>query len=115
MSYEIYRKCYKCGETKPLGEFCRDKSKSMGRSYLCLGCKRAYQRAKRKDPAYAAKERKQRLSDKTKLAKLQQEMVYYRERLTVEIEASRHYHDHARAEAMEIAVDWLQQHLTNAE
>lgn len=39
--------CTKCGETKPLDEFSRDKSRRDGRSFYCKSCVSAYRRAYR--------------------------------------------------------------------
>ena len=41
------KSCSKCGETKPLDEFSKDKSTTDGRQYRCKPCNAAYHRANR--------------------------------------------------------------------
>ena len=36
----ILRTCYICGKTKPIEEFCKNKTKSLGREYRCYPCNR---------------------------------------------------------------------------
>jgi hypothetical protein len=38
------RKCQKCNETKPLEEFHKNKSRPLGRNYVCIPCTSAYSR-----------------------------------------------------------------------
>ena len=38
------KRCTKCGETKPLDEFHRDRSKKQGRRSRCRECERQYER-----------------------------------------------------------------------
>ena len=49
------RRCYKCGETKPLRSFTPDKTKWLGRSYRCTACKEI---GRRKSDSYRAKQRR---------------------------------------------------------
>jgi hypothetical protein len=46
-------RCYRCGETKPVEEFARDRSKASGRKSLCKAC----DNAKSKDYYAANRER----------------------------------------------------------
>lgn len=59
-----HNKCYKCGEIKPISEFCSDKRNPCGHSTLCKECKRKMDREYHKkvmeDPLRHAEENKKR-------------------------------------------------------
>ena len=42
------RRCCRCRQTKPLGDFCRHRGNPLGRSYYCRGCALVHQRAYRR-------------------------------------------------------------------
>ena len=43
--------CYKCGQTKPLSEFCKNKNESLGINRMCKSCKAKYDDNARATPS----------------------------------------------------------------
>ena len=102
----ITRRCYKCGEPKPLGEFNRCRRDPLGRQRKCRACEKAYrdgpgkEKRRRSKRAYYLKNRPKMLarSRAQRLANLEKYAEYSR------LDRQRHPQRHAARTAVSKAV-----------
>lgn len=71
------RKCNVCGETKPLTEFPRNRTRPLGREYVCLVCDRLRKREERRREKLPGKEQ---LHDSRPMMADEVFAVFYRDR-----------------------------------
>ena len=71
--------CTKCGETKPLDDFHRDKTRAGGRRPECKECVREYRRRYREENRDKVRESKRRYYEEGRDKKLEYQRRYYEE------------------------------------
>ena len=88
--------CAKCGETKPLDAFHRDRSKADGRRVHCRECTLEHQRRWREENRDKALEHQRRYHEENRDKRLEYRRRYYEENRDKEMEHQRRWREENR-------------------
>ena len=93
--------CTKCGETKPLDDFHRDKTKAGGRKSNCKECERERKRRFYEENREKVLERKRRFYEENREKVLERDRRYREENREKVLERKRRYYEENRDKRLE--------------